>query len=424
MKARPLLACCMLAASLGCARTDSAADKVPPAEVAQPVKEQDLATVTLTEQAAERLGIVTAKVERKKVARVRVLSGEVIVPPGRTIVVSAPLAGTIGPPSDGAFPPPGTRITEGQEILTFRPLLSPEREVLTSPDRLRLAEARATLATSQIEAERQVEAAKVQFNLSETAAARAEQMLADGAGTQKALEESQAQLSLARESLISAEARNKLLAGISLDAESGELKAQPLAAPVSGTLQRIDVAPGETVGTGETLFEIVRDERLWVRVPVYVGQRRQIDDEASAEIEEFGDGGPEFEAVVAQPASAPPTADSATATVHFYYVVENSDRRFVAGQKLSVALRLRGQQTNLVVPWAAVLHDIYGGMWVYEEVAPRTFVRRRVVVKHVIDDEAILADGPEAGAAIISDGARITTDGAAELFGTELGFTK
>ena len=67
---------------------------------------------------------------------------------------------------------------------------------------------------------------------------------------------------------------------------------------------------------------------------------------------------------------------------------------------------------SLVVPFNAVLHDIHGGQWVYEAIAPHTYTRRRVQVTRLVGDVAALASGPAVGA-------KIVTDGAAELFGTE-----
>ncbi|MEQ1861480.1 MAG: efflux RND transporter periplasmic adaptor subunit, partial [Chthoniobacteraceae bacterium] len=62
-------------------------------------------------------------------------------------------------------------------------------------------------------------------------------------------------------------------------------------------------------------------------------------------------------------------------------------------------------------------HDIHGGQWVYENTAPQTFTRRRVVVDRVVGPDAVLASGARAGA-------KVVTDGAAELFGTEFGAGK
>jgi hypothetical protein len=56
--------------------------------------------------------------------------------------------------------------------------------------------------------------------------------------------------------------------------------------------------------------------------------------------------------------------------------------------------------------------DINGGTWVYENVGEHKFARQRVAVKYVADSLAVLDRGPAVGA-------KVVTEGAAELFGTE-----
>ncbi len=80
-------------------------------------------------------------------------------------------------------------------------------------------------------------------------------------------------------------------------------------------------------------------------------------------------------------------------------------------------LALRGEESALVVPQAALLHDAYGGTWVYEVREPRVYVRRRVSVVDMVDAVAVLDQGPPPGT-------RVVTVGAAELFGTEFGAGK
>jgi hypothetical protein len=69
------------------------------------------------------------------------------------------------------------------------------------------------------------------------------------------------------------------------------------------------------------------------------------------------------------------------------------------------------------VPYAAVIHDVHGGEWVYENISPQHYVRRRVEVRRVTDSLAVLARGP-------AQGAKVVVSGAAELFGTEFGAGK
>ena len=121
--------------------------------------------------------------------------------------------------------------------------------------------------------------------------------------------------------------------------------------------------------------------------------------------------------VAAQPAVAPPSADPLAATVNLFYSLDNRQTRFLPGQRVGVQLALRGAESALSVPWSAVVHDIYGGTWVYETRGPRTYARQRVVVDHVADGTALLASGPAEGTSIVAEGA-------VELFGIETGFSK
>jgi hypothetical protein len=65
-----------------------------------------------------------------------------------------------------------------------------------------------------------------------------------------------------------------------------------------------------------------------------------------------------------------------------------------------------------VVPYAAVLYDAQGNTWVYTSPEPLVFVRHRITVEYIAGDQAVLADGPPSGTAVV-------TVGAAELFGAE-----
>jgi len=73
---------------------------------------------------------------------------------------------------------------------------------------------------------------------------------------------------------------------------------------------------------------------------------------------------------------------------------------------------MQSKEKSLLVPWSSVLYDIHGAAWVYEQTEPRTYERRRVELKHVDEDKAVLSAGPHPGS-------KIVTDGAAELFGRE-----
>lgn len=406
-----VLACVVVA---GCQQKEhSTATKTEPAHVAHHVEETSLNTITLTARAAERLGIQLADVQRVTLRRKRTVGGEVVIPPGQTIIVSAPIAGTLAAADGATLPAPGTHVSAGQSLFGFKPLLSPEREVLTPAERVRVAQSRADVATVQIEAERQIESAKITVDAAQVGYDRAVQLFKAKAASQRVVDEADATLNLAREALITAETRHRFLSGIELDEQAGELSSRSIESPVEGTLQSIDAAVGESVTAGEPLVTIIKTNRVWVRVPVYVGHWRSIDMDAPAQVGEYGRDTktPLRDATYV---SAPPSANPNATTVDLFYALNNEDGRLYPGQKLTATLPMQGDEQSLVVPFKAILYDIHGGTWVYRQLEEHTFARQRVAVRYVDGPRAVLDSGVEPGM-------KVVTDGAVELFGTEFG---
>lgn len=93
-----------------------------PSQVSNARPEGSLTTVTLTPEAEVRLGVELATIERRNVQRTRMIGGEVIVPPGRSMTVSAPFAGVLLPPATGEVPVAGVQLAAGDEVLRIQPL--------------------------------------------------------------------------------------------------------------------------------------------------------------------------------------------------------------------------------------------------------------------------------------------------------------
>lgn len=369
-----------LTAALACGRSPQASlpHAAPPAKVQNPVSEADLATVKLSLEAETRLGIRTALIEEKAVERTRRVGGEVVVPPGRALTVTAPIAGTVLAPVDALPPVAGAPVGKRQAVFRLRPL--PGSADLAAADaRLEAARARAR---------------------------RAEQLLEVGAGSGRAVEEAKADLAAAESTAQS----------LRPGADAGTGDALVVSSPVDGLIRDVRVAPGQSVAVGAALFDVAARDPLWLRVPLYVGDLSAVDAAKGARIHDLS----EAAGAAGRPArfiAGPPSADAAAATADLYFEAANHDGRLRPGQRVGVSLALRGQERGRVVPWSAVLYDFEGGTWVYENTSPQVFVRRRVEVSHVASDMAVLARGPAAGA-------KIVTIGAAELFGTELGSGK
>jgi RND family efflux transporter MFP subunit len=382
------LAAILLMSAAGCTtpKAAEAQQSAPPARVENPVKEGELATVKLTPEAESRLGIRTSPVEYTTVTRARTYGGEVVLPPDSMMTVSAPFAGTILGAS-GAIPASGILVRKGQPVFRLLPLLAPERDART------LAEKEVT------DSQTRSDAAKQRLD-------RAEQLLRDKAGSVRQVEEAREQLRLAESALKAARERLDRVLRSPLEADTSVA----ITSPDDGMIQKVHVGVGQKVAGSATLFEIASLATVWVRVPVYVGDLGSIDRGQPAKVHNLG-ASPGSPAISARPVAAPPSANPNSATVDLYFLLPGAVA-LRPGQRVGVTLALTGSEESLVVENSAIVRDIHGSEWVYEQVAPQQYARRRVEVRYVTGSQAVLARGP-------ASGAQVVIAGAAELFSTE-----
>jgi hypothetical protein len=85
----------------------------------------------------------------------------------------------------------------------------------------------------------------------------------------------------------------------------------------------------------------------------------------------------------------------------------------VAKDLVPSTLRSAGWVARKIVPYSSLIYDPQGGVWVYTNPTPRTFVRHRVAVYAIVGDQAFLEEGPPVGTEVVALGA-------AEVYGTEL----
>lgn len=155
------------------------------------------------------------------------------------------------------------------------------------------------------------------------------------------------------------------------------------------------------------LLETDRPEP-WVRVPVYLGDRPRLDLTAPAALHALGDATPWR----VEPVVGAGGADPVAGTLDVLYDAAGYPGR--PGEVVAVAIPTREAEEGPAVPCAAVLYDPAGVAWVYVQRDEGTYERVRVGVQAVRDGSCRLADGP-------SEGTPVVTDGAAELYGHELG---
>lgn len=390
MRALTLLALYALLLA-GCGDKKPAAASAPAAKVEGPVKESELNAVTLTPEAETRVGIEVTAVERRQVADTKMIAGEVVVPPGMSLDVAAPVAGTIASTSAGAVNA-GRRVRRGEALFRIIPLLPAERDL-------------------RINAERDVEAAAATVEAARKKVARAEQLFADGSGSRRSLEEAGAELGNAE---AAAKAGRERLAVVNRSPinQANEIV---VSAPSDGVVETVDAAPGQSVAASAKLLRISRIDRLWIKVAIYAGDRRTFDLQRGADVLRLDDP-PDAPGLPARQVAAPPTANPGAAAVDVVFELTGPGD-LQPGERVLVRLSGRGGDAATVIPASALLHDIHGSVWVYEQTAAHVFARRRVEVRDTTGGMAVLVRG-------LKPGALVVTTGAAELYGVEFGAGK
>lgn len=376
----------VLGCAIGCGET-TAHPHAEPATVQNPVPESSLTLVQLTPEAVERLAIETGVVEGYDGLARRRTGGEIVIPPGRTVTVSAPVAGVVRMPAEVV---PGQAVEEGDTLFQLVPLASVDRD-------------------TRARANREVEAARAQLVAAQARLDRTQALAQGRAGSQRAIEEATAARDVAQADLDAAQARERTMRGSPLLADVS----MRVRAPTGGIVRSVTVASGQAVAAGSVLLEVVDAEELWVRVPVGSGDVGGLSAGASVQVSPIA--GPEGrDGVEGRPVPGPPTATPLAGTVDRYYALDSSSAAFAPGERVLVSLPIRDARdgTRSAIGFGAVFYDPVGSAWIYVCEGEGRYRRARVDVLRREGDVAVLARGPAIGTCVVEVGT-------AELYGSE-----
>lgn len=376
----------------GCSHNGAApvAAQKAPGTVENRVKETDLTRVKLTPEAEQRLGIELAPAVESEVSTVSAISGEVMLIPGKALLATAPVTGTVHLVQGSLGV--GQNVRKGEPVFRLTPVVSPQRDLrVTFEADVLSAKARLDSATQQLE--------------------RARQLLRDLAGSQRNVEAAEQEFGQAKAAYDAAVEKRDRLKTHPLEADVDMV----ILAPATGVVRQIQAGEDQIVASGAPLIEVADLSRVWLRVPVYAGDVESLAGQTSVRVRDVDGAGRTRQAVRV---TAPPTADPLAVTTDLYFELANSDGRLAPGQRLTVFLPSRKpSRKGIAVPTAAVLYDIYGGAWVYVNSAPHEYRRQRVELLQSEGSSTLIARG-------LSVGTKVVSAGAAELFGTEFGAGK
>ncbi|TPE41542.1 efflux RND transporter periplasmic adaptor subunit [Pontibacter mangrovi] len=366
------------------------AEKKAAAAVSSPVKESALTTVTLTPEAEKNLGIRTVTVGSQEVTGTLEMGGDVQAEPGQAASITAPMKGILALQKGSPIPQTGRTVKKGEVLY-----------------RLTILPAEGDLANNNQE----LEMRRVQLETARNKANRMRQLLKDGAVSERAKQEAEAELAMAQKAYQDAVGKRELLQGGT--GQSANQSVFVIKAPLDGVIQRVYAGQSQTVAAGAPLLDIAGLNPVWVRVPVYMGDLERINLNQPAQVRTLAATGRQAVSE-AMPVSTPVASGSTAALTDIFYEIKNTDKSFYPGQKVMVSLPTKGKADGMVVPYAAIVYDINGGEWVYVQTGPQVYQRQRVQVQSILRQQAVISKGVEAGM-------RVVTDGAAELFGTEFG---
>ena len=278
-------------------------------------------------------------------------------------------------------------------IFELVPLQQAERDVRAEAERaLAEADARLTQTTQRLQ--------------------RLEQLLKEGSTSARSVEDARADRAIAAAAVESA--RKRLDSGRAAIGARGEVS---LKAPFDGFVIALRAASGQVVAAGAPVADLAQPDLLWIRASVFAGDLAGLDATKPANVASLGQeaSGPWRSA---RPIQGPPGGNPSAATVDLYFELPVPETgRVRLGERVSVRLPMKATTTAIVVPQSAVLYDVTGGTWVYEQRSANQYSRRRIEIGGPAGKNVIVARG-------LSEGVTIVTVGAAELYGTEFYVSK
>jgi cobalt-zinc-cadmium efflux system membrane fusion protein len=384
--------------ALGCGQAPA---KPAPAAAEKPRAEGDLARTTLSAKAADSLGIVSQALKPRPEQERLPLTGWIMPRPGNEFVVTAPVAGYVQTPGNARqLPVPGMTVAGGQEVLTMEPVLSPLEQVqmktLAAAVENDLAKARTSVALAEVELK------------------RAAGLRKEGVQGQQLLEQAKARYDHAVQDRRTAEEKQKLFATSKVT----------LRAPRAGTVLTVHVSPGQYVPVAAPLLTVADLSELWVRVPVPEADLPLLPDhdKVTVTLKTNGNNGPrasrplEFQGRLK---ARVPQVDPVRHTADLLYALEPPAKPIplAKDQMVTVFVPLGSMQEVSVVPYSAVVYDVYGGTWVYldkttDKAKGHVYERRRVELGSSVPGGVVVRPALPAGD-------RIVVAGVGELFSRE-----
>lgn len=361
----------LLAMLLGCYGATDDED-----EGAEEEREALADAVALSEDGEASLGLVTEVAEVRELRPSLEATAELMPDPDRFAEVGPLVQGRVTSVSVGV----GDRVERGQALV-----------VLDSPD---VGGARSDLLTAR--ARKAVALATWE---------RERDLLEGRATSTREYQDAEAELRAAEAELGAVHARLAALgAPVGEGAEVLPSARLTLRSPISGVVTNRSAHIGESVGSGDTLVEVVDLDELWLIASVYEREMRFVETGLAVQVEVRAWPGEVFEGTVGALGGA---LDERTRTLPVRVVLTNADHRLRPG--MFATARISGTHAHepaamLALPWSAV-QEIDGHHAVFVKTDDHTYALRRVHTGDRAGEDVEILNGIEDGDAVVTEGA-------------------
>lgn len=390
------------------------ADMATALQLATPTAEIEDAVPFLLEQMWP-MGMLHRPAQRRAMTAWLPVPGMIDARPDSLSSVGAPVDGLLVQQGEHAHI--GDWVEEG-DFLGFveAPLTTSDRAQLEAV-RTDLLAREMDLESKQIEIERDLLTAQAEVDFATQRLERLEAMRAKGLGTEVELDSAKRDLLQATSKVAGAEnllvsladartrfgaMRQELADG--LGGSDGSAMRYPLLAPISGEIAAVKAHKGDPVKGQETLFTILRSDRVWVEAEVSEFDLGRLSEEKRARLRAplFGDRELDFTTDLnGTLIHVGRLVDPVDRTVSLRFEIDNPERKMPLGMFVEVLLATDTNKEALAVPESALVRDL--GVDVVYVVASGETMQRREVVTGIRDRGFVeIVSGLEEGERVIT----------------------
>lgn len=356
------------------------------------VNENQLNQVTLSNTAIKKLGLEIKEIRLAKALSSKILPAQIGYAPQALTHYITPFSGYVDLNAKLHL---GDQVKAGQTLFKIKPVVAPETRLSLLTN---LSDTEGQLKSSH----EQVEANRLVFN-------RARQLLLQHVGSQKSVDDAQANLAIAETNLNTIKQKQVLLKQAVADGASGVYE---IRAAKEGVITHLNFTSGQLLVAGSQLMDIGSTNQLLVTVFVPQAQinNLQLNDAWIAD-RDISD-----KEIPLKKILLPLEADLQTGMRKVTYVASNMGE-LAAMQKIGVNI-LEREPTQMVlgIPCSSIVVDMYGGEWIYLKEDETHFRRERVFVSNNTADACLVNKPHLQGRFVVSQGAQ-------ELFALETGYT-